>query len=61
MSIKVIYSAISLMNVKTIETIQVLHVEITMILLLRMITRFNNNEGENANINFNWIMANWKF
>ena len=61
MSIKVIYSAISLINVKTIETIQVLHVEITMILLLRMITRFNNNEGENANINFNWIMANWKF
>ena len=28
MSIKVIYSAISLINVKTIETIQVLHVEI---------------------------------
>ena len=61
MSIKVIYSAISQINVKTIETIQVLHVEITLILLLRMITRFNNNEGENANINFNWIMANWKF
>ena len=58
MSIKVIYSAISLINVKTIETIQILHVEITLILLLRMITRFNNNEGENANINFNWIMAN---
>ena len=35
MSIKVIYSAISLINVRTIETIQVLHVEITMILLLK--------------------------
>ena len=35
MSIKVIYSAISLINVRTIETIQVLQVEITMILLLK--------------------------
>ena len=35
MSIKVIYSPISLINVKTIETIQVLHVEIKLILLLK--------------------------
>ena len=63
MSIKVIYSAISLMNVIMMETVQVLHVEITLILvfsfsILRMIREFNNNEGENVNINFNWIMAN---
>ena len=33
MSIKVIYSAISLMNVIMMETVQVLHVEITLILV----------------------------
>ena len=33
--LRLFYSAISLINVKTIETIQVLHVEITMILLLK--------------------------
>ena len=37
MSIKAIYSAISLMNVKMIETISVLHVEITLILVFSLV------------------------
>ena len=51
MSIKVIFCAISLSyNFGMFETIQVF--------VLSMITRFNDNEGENVHINFNWIIAN---
>ena len=40
------------------ETIQVLLDSSSLFCILSMITRFNDNEGENVDINFNWIMAN---
>ena len=44
MSIKVIYSAISLMNVIMMETVQVLHVEITLILVFTVQCQYSEND-----------------
>ena len=65
-SIKVIYSEISLMNVKvmkiTLQEILILFVKITLNLLFSIsilsTLKFNDNEGGNVRINSNWITAN---